>query len=65
MNDTMKIIKSLEESGLLRKGVNVTIKNESKEQIRGFLGMLSGTLDASSLGNLLTGTGRTRASQDF
>ena len=30
MNDIMKIIKSLEESGLLIKGVSQTIKNEVK-----------------------------------
>ena len=30
MNDIMKIIKSLEESGLLLKGISETIKNESK-----------------------------------
>ena len=32
MNDILKIIKSLEESGLLIKGVSETIKHESKEQ---------------------------------
>ena len=32
MNDTMKKVKSLEESGLLIKGVTKTIKNEAKEQ---------------------------------
>ena len=52
MNDIMKIIKSLEESGLLIKGVSETIKNEVKEQNGGFLGMLLGTLGASLLGNL-------------
>ena len=31
MNDIMKIVKSLEESGLLRKGVSESIKNESKK----------------------------------
>ena len=31
MNDTMKTVKSLEESGLLIKGVTKTIKNEAKE----------------------------------
>ena len=56
MNDVMKIIKSLEESGLLIKGV----KNEAKEQKGGFLGMLLGTLGASLLGNLLTGKGTIR-----
>ena len=40
MNDTMKIVKYLQESGLLMKGVSETIKNEAKEQKRGFLGML-------------------------
>ena len=46
MNDIMKIVKSLEESGLLIKGVRETIKNEAKEQRRGFLEMLLGTLGA-------------------
>ena len=55
INDTMQIIKSLEESGLLIKGVSGTIKNEAKEQKGGFLGMVVGTLGASLLGNLLTG----------
>ena len=36
----MKIIKSLEESGSLIKGVSETIKNEAKSQKWGFLGML-------------------------
>ena len=31
MNDIMKIVKLLEESGLLIKGVTETIKNEAKE----------------------------------
>ena len=30
MNDVMKIVKSLEEFGLLIKGVSETIKNEAK-----------------------------------
>ena len=37
MNDIMKIIKSLEESGLLIKGFSETIKNKAKEQTGGFL----------------------------
>ena len=45
----MKIIKSLEESGLLIKGVSKTIKNEAKEQKGRFLSMLLGTLGASLL----------------
>ena len=36
MNDITKIVKSLEESGLLIKGVSETIKNEAKEQKANF-----------------------------
>ena len=57
MNDIMKIVKFLEESGLSIKGVSETIQNEAKGQKDGFLGMLLGTLGASLLGNLLTGKG--------
>ena len=65
MNDFMKMIFiSLEESGLLIKGVRETIKNEAKEQKGGFPRMLLGTLGASLLGNLLTGKGTIRAGQD-
>ena len=55
MKDIMKIIKALENSGILLKGVSKTIKNETKEQRGGFLSMLLGTLGASLLGNLLSG----------
>ena len=55
MNDIMKIIEALENSGILLKAVNKTIENETKEQRGGFLSMLLGTLGASLLGNLLTG----------
>ena len=55
MNDIMKIIKALENSGILLKGVSKTIKNETKEQGGGFLSMLLATLGAILLGNLLTG----------
>ena len=60
MNDIMEIVKSLEESGLLIKGVSKTIKNEAKEQKEGFLGILLDTLGSSLLGNLLTGRGTIR-----
>ena len=63
MNDIMKIVKSLEESGLLIKGMSELIQNEAKEQKGGFLGMLLGTLGASLLRNLLTGKGETATSQ--
>ena len=55
MNDIMKIIEALEDSGILLKGVSKTYENETKEQRGGFLSMLFGTLGASLLGNLLTG----------
>ena len=55
MNDIIKIIKALENSGILLKGVSKAIKNETKEQKGGFLSMLLGTLGARLLGNLLTG----------
>ena len=51
----MNIVKSLEESGLLIKGVSETTKSKGKEKRYGFLDMLLGTLGASLLGNLLTG----------
>ena len=63
INAIMKIVKSLEESGLLIKGVSLTIKNKAKGQKGGFLGILLGTLGASLLGNLLTGTGTVRAGE--
>ena len=65
MTDIKKVVKALEESGLLIKGVNETIINEAKEQKEGFLGMILGTLGTSLLGNLLTGKGTIRAGQDF
>ena len=61
MKDILKSVKSLEDSGLLLKGVSKTIQNEAKEQKGGFLSMLLGTLGASLLGNLLTGKGIYRA----
>ena len=54
IEDLIKIVKSLEDSGLLLKGVTETVQNEVKEQKVGFLSMLLGTLGASLLGNLLT-----------
>ena len=52
IHDIIKIVKSLEDSGLLLKGVTETVQNEVKEQKGGFLSMLLGTLGASLLGNL-------------
>ena len=55
MNDIIKIVKSLENSGSLLKDVSETIQHEAKERRGGFLSMLLGTLGASLLRNLLTG----------
>ena len=37
MEDIIKIVKPLKDSGLLLKGVSETIQNEAKEQKAGFL----------------------------
>ena len=63
MNDIMKIVKSLDKSVLLTKGVSETIKNEAKEQKEGFLKMLLGTLGYRLLANILTGKGVMRAGE--
>ena len=57
MEDIMKIVKSLEESGLLVKGMNETVNNETKEQKVQFLPMSFGALAASMLGSALKGRG--------
>ena len=61
IEDIIKIVKFLENSGLLLKGVTETVQNEVKEQKGGFLSMLLATLGASLLGNILTGWGVNRA----
>ena len=53
MEDILKIVTSLEDSGLLLKRVSETIQNEAKEQRGGFFSMLLGTLGASLLGDML------------
>ena len=54
MDDILKKVKSLEDSGVFIKGVSETIQNEAKEQRGGFLSMLLGTLGESLLDDLLT-----------
>ena len=54
MDDILKIIKSLEDSNVLLKGVSETIQHEAKEQRGGFLSMLLGTLGAYLLGDILS-----------
>ena len=63
IEDLIKIVKSLEDSGLLLKGVTESVQNKVKEQKGGFLSMLLGTLGASLLGNLLAGKGINRAGE--
>ena len=57
VDDILKIVKSLENSGVLLKGVSETIQHEAKEQRGGFLSMLLGTLGA------LSGKGVIRAAE--
>ena len=67
MDDILKIVKSLEDSGVLLKGVSETIQHEAKEQRGGFLSILLGTSGASLLGDVLSkglsGTGIIRADE--
>ena len=72
INDIMKIVKSLQKSGLLIKGISEKFENEAKEQKGGLLEMLLETLGASLLRNLLTGKraittgeGTIRADENF
>ena len=55
MKDIVKIVKTLEDSGLLPEGISEAIQNEAKEQRGGFLSKSLGTLGASLLGDILTG----------
>ena len=54
MQDLLKIVKSLEDSGILFNRITETVKNEVKEQKGRFLSMLLGAVGASLLGDLLT-----------
>ena len=56
-------MRSLEDSGVLIKGVTETFENEIKEQTGGFLGMLVATLGANLLGNMLAGKSALRAGE--
>ena len=59
MKDVMEIAKYFKGSGLLDKGVNRTIKNEVKEQNRGFPGVLAATLGDNLLVNIIADNGKT------
>ena len=63
MEDIIKMIKSIEESGLQMKGISERIENEAKKkkQKGGLFSMLLGTLAVSILRNALAGKGVIRA----
>ena len=65
VNDIMKIVKSLEESGLLIEGVSQTGENEIIEEKGRFLGMLAAMLAATLLGSALTGIGVVKGRAGF
>ena len=64
MEDISKIVRSLEDYGLLLEGVSETVKIEAKEQKGGFFNMLLGTLGARLLGSTLAGKGVVRAGKE-
>ena len=57
LENIIKIVKYLEDFGLLLEGVIETVQNEVTKQKGGFLSMSLGTLGASLLGKPLTGKG--------
>ena len=61
MNDILKTTQALKYFNILLKEVAKTIKNETKEQKEKFWSVLSGTLGARLLGNMLAGKGIVRA----
>ena len=64
MEGIIKIVKSLEDYGLLLKGVSETVQNEARQQKVGFLSMLLGTLGTNLRGNILAGKGINRAGKE-
>ena len=64
INDIIKIVQDLEDSNILLKLFTKTIKNETKEQKEGFLGILLDTVGACLLGNTLPEKGIVGAGYD-
>ena len=54
MNDIIKIIESLEDSGVLIDGLIETVKHEVNKQEGGFLGVLLAPLAASLIGPVIS-----------
>ena len=63
--EDIRIVISLNDPGLLLKGVGETIQNAAKEQKGEILSMLLDTLSASLLDNILAGEGMNRAGEGF
>ena len=54
LNDMTKIVKALEDSDVLIKGISKTLNHKVKNQNGGMLSMILGTLGASLLGDILS-----------
>ena len=65
MKEIIEIVKYLEDSGLLLKGISETIQNDVREQKGGFRSVLLGKLCASLLQNLSAGKGMNRPEEGF
>ena len=65
MEDITKIVKSLEDSGLLLKGISEANQNEAKEQKGGLFCMLLGILGTSLLGNAVAVKEMNKAGEIF
>ena len=67
LENIIKIVKTLEDSGLLLRGVSETIQNKDEKQKGGSISMLLGTSGESLLGkgSMLTGKGMNRAEEGF
>ena len=63
MQNLLKIVKSLEASGILLNGITETVKNEVKAQKGGFRSMLLGALAATLLGDMIAGRGVIKVGQ--
>ena len=63
IKDIIKIVKSLEDYGLLSEWVTETVQTEVRDQKVGLLSMLLGRLGASSWGNILVPKGINRAGE--
>ena len=63
MKETIKIVKFLEDSGMLPEGASETIQNEAKEKKGGFPSILLGILGPSLLRNVLAVKGINRAGE--